>query len=504
MAIQINKKNMLISRHRCISLFCLAVLFALSTRSVAYADITKTHFNLPPNYLSSGNGLVGYWTFDGKDMIQNVADRSGQGNNGKIIGQAATTTTLGRIGQALSFDGSDDYINLDNKTTWNLASTSHSISAWIKVSNRPATSAHIISRFTGGSPGAGYVIYIGSTGTIGVELRATTDHMYLTSTNTLNNNQWYHIVYTLSQGSLTGTGTLYIDGVSNRTDTYTGYLIDYNTILKIGSNVTLSLFNGSIDEVRIYNRALSASEILNLYNSGKVVANRTEFSNSSLTTGLIGHWTFDGKDMLQNVADKSGQGNNGKIIGQAATTTAAGKIGQALSFDGSDDYVDLGTASTYDLSSGSFTLSAWVKTTDTDGPILSRINTPTNYVGWEWNISKGASYSDPGKPSFYTDDTWISANSTVNDNKWHHIVVVHEVTGSLTTFYKDGVADGSATINNPYTTSHLLAIGLRQGDASFPQMYQGSIDDVRIYNRALSVPEILNLYNSGKVVLKQN
>src|SRR3989344_1467692 len=57
-----------------------------------------------------------------------------------------------------------------------------------------------------------------------------------------------------------------------------------------------------------------------------------------LTAGLVGHWTFDGNKMLTNVADSSGQGNNGSLVGQAATTTVPGKVGQALQFDGTDDY----------------------------------------------------------------------------------------------------------------------------------------------------------------------
>ena len=76
---------------------------------------------------------------------------------------------------------------------------------------------------------------------------------------------------------------------------------------------------------------------------GGTTVNVTLKTNPDLESGLVGHWTFDGKDMISNVADVSGQGNHGALQGQTSTTTAIGVIGQALDFDGSDDYVNVGT-----------------------------------------------------------------------------------------------------------------------------------------------------------------
>ena len=80
-----------------------------------------------------------------------------------------------------------------------------------------------------------------------------------------------------------------------------------------------------------------------------------------LTSGLVGHWTFDGNKMLTNVGDSSGQGNNGSLIGQAATTTVPGKVGQALSFDGVDDSVRIGIDEIGSAINGSaaVTFSSW-------------------------------------------------------------------------------------------------------------------------------------------------
>jgi len=78
----------------------------------------------------------------------------------------------------------------------------------------------------------------------------------------------------------------------------------------------------------------------------------------SLTDGLVGHWTFDGKDMINQVDDVSGTGNHGTISGQTSTSTVIGKMGQALNFDGDDDYVDVSDDDSLDLVT--WTLGAWV------------------------------------------------------------------------------------------------------------------------------------------------
>ena len=75
---------------------------------------------------------------------------------------------------------------------------------------------------------------------------------------------------------------------------------------------------------------------------GGTAINVTINTGSDLEDGLVGHWTFDGKDMIDVVADISGQGTDGYIIGQTSTTTAIGIMGQTLDCDGVNDYIELG------------------------------------------------------------------------------------------------------------------------------------------------------------------
>ena len=79
----------------------------------------------PPNYLTVNQGLVGWWTFDGPDMTGGtVWDRSGQGNHGSAIGMATSTMyAAGKIGQALKFDGVDDFVRVGNQSSLNFDET---------------------------------------------------------------------------------------------------------------------------------------------------------------------------------------------------------------------------------------------------------------------------------------------------------------------------------------------------------------------------------------------
>ncbi len=121
-----------------------------------------------------------------------------------------------------------------------------------------------------------------------------------------------------------------------------------------------TFFQGSMDEARIYNRALSAGEITRLYRIGATLHVNTQINNDSLKNGLVGWWTFDGADVRGTVAyDKSGQNNNGALTNGPAPTF--GKLGQALNFDGTDDYVDIGVSSVGNLLNGAqkVTITGW-------------------------------------------------------------------------------------------------------------------------------------------------
>src|SRR5208337_1074600 len=187
---------------------------------------------------------------------------------------------------------------------------------------------------------------------------------------------WYHYVavYEASQSTDATRLKIYINGVQQALAFSASLPLSAaaGTSLIIGKDVAdSSYFNGKIDDVRIYNRALSATEVANLYQTGGAVrasASSAELHNgSSLQSGLVGHWTFDGKDTPWSSAtagtaiDRSGNNSNG-ILTQMnrATSPTIGKLGQGLNFDGSTNYVNI-NAATSTIKTGSFSVAFWFK-----------------------------------------------------------------------------------------------------------------------------------------------
>lgn len=210
------------------------------------------------NYLSSGeNGLVGYWEFNqGKGNI--ARDSSGKGNDGTIEG---ATWVEGKIGKALEFDGIDDYVDCGNNMSLDITGAI-TIEAWVKFTDVSQEYQHILEKGPYGK--GGFRIFWNYKGTPHKFYFATSDgteHGGYTSRKILQNNVWYHIacVDTLSEVYFylnAQRETLY-SGTHTITET------PYN--LYIGKRSNRNFFNGTIDDVRIYSRALTESEIKNHY-----------------------------------------------------------------------------------------------------------------------------------------------------------------------------------------------------------------------------------------------
>ena len=458
----------------------------------AASKLASTPRGLPGQGLNSG--LVGHWTFDGPKMLTNVADSSGQGNNGSLVGQTSTTTVPGKLGQALSFDGVDDYVNIPHNNILNPSAIT--ISFWANMETVISSNNTLIEK---------------NPNTNNLRIR-TTSNKYQFITNAGTNNllantafsfgKWEHWVF-----SGDGSGLkLYRNGIIDNSNAVAYTASASSGALGIGGIAGGFWANKvKMDDVRIYNRALSASEITQLYNIGaasKLASTPRGLPGQGLNSGLVGHWTFDGPKMLTNVADSSGQGNNGSLVGQTSTTTVPGKLGQALSFDGVNDYVQLGDMTSLEGSAYA-TWSFWVKPvySDYDTVFLSKgasawhISVPNSGLGAGANkfrvIIAGGSF-----PVVYTNIT-----ATVINNVWQHFTVVYDGTQSTNTtkvkIYKNGVlltnVDSVGTIP---TTLPANATNATIGASSLG--VNGTMDDVRIYNRVLSATEITQLYNLGR------
>jgi Concanavalin A-like lectin/glucanases superfamily len=446
------------------------------------------------------SGLVGHWTFDGSQTnwaTGKTNDSSGQGNHGTLTNMSTTTTPApGKISQALNFDGTDDsvVVTADGTALDFDGGTAVSISAWVYIDSYEATVPNIrnIAGRDTGFP-AQYLLRLGDSGTQNriqwVVGTAPTNENKLFATGTVGLNQWYHVV-----GTWDGTTqTIYINGVGN-SQALSGVFTTTATAFRIGTlNSANRFFDGKIDDVHVYNRALSDAEVKQLYNLGgdkRNASSVTLTNGSSLTSGLVGHWTFDGPDTVSTIADKSGQGNNGYFInGATSSAKTIGKMGQGLSFLSAAGDSNIKLA--FDpIGASPASICAWVNLKITTGSIhYIFTNTKMFFVK---NVNAAFQFSSDGVISV------VSASNTIPLNKWTFGCATRDANG-IANFYVNGTLSGTPNQSSgtPAAGSNSI-VGIGNNSNSNAQPFDGYLDDVRIYSRVLSAAEIKQLYNIGK------
>jgi hypothetical protein len=466
------------------------LIFSLSTSFAPSLDAAT--ISRPANNL----GLVGYWTFDGVDMAPNVRDRSASGNHGNLSGQSATTTVIGRIGQSLLFDGTDDSIssaaaNLDFEDT-----TPFTVSAWLKTSQTTGT---ILSTWEL-NVGSGWAFKLDGNGRPKMMLINTagvTQRTGVAKTFSVHDGTWHHVVATYD-GSQSVTGfKLYKDGVVDITissgNSAPGALDNSSLFIGRTGGATPEFLNGQLDEVKVYNRTLTATEVAGLYNSGGARFSKSS-SRGTLADGLVSHWTFDGSQMTPNVRDVSGQGMHANLIGQTSTTTVPGQIGQALKLDGVDDYA-VDTANPF--SAYPFTESIWIKAPTVSGQYtaISYANIASNVIyytlGVNGNVPTQTIFSN--LRSSAGDETSFSGSTQLAPGQWYMITLVMN-SATDQKVYLNGVLDGSSSFSIPFVAGDNIAVGVTNRSSQFG-FWPSALDDARFYNRALSASEIKQLYN---------
>jgi hypothetical protein len=224
---------------------------------------------------------VGYWTFDGRDTKWSdteteIKDISGNNNHGNASGLTTASAVPGKLGQGLSFDGSDDIVDLLGNTY--SPTLPYSVTFWVRGSSQgtgcdgPDPRAIYAESRTYSASFPKFILAVKGP-KAHVCLRANSGNTLIdaeSSSNILDNGEWHFIVWTDTMGS----AALYIDGTRDATDfSYSPEStssIDNRSIgARRGDGFSYSYFDGSSDDVRTYNRALSESEVINLYNLGR-------------------------------------------------------------------------------------------------------------------------------------------------------------------------------------------------------------------------------------------
>jgi len=392
---------------------------------------------------------------------QEAPDTSGNGNTGTITG---ATYKSGKIGKALNFNGGTDTVTVSNSLS------TKSVEFWVY----PTTTTQNLIDLRTAATAANISVSGGAISATGF----TSPTIYVNGivSSTLSASVWQHVTIT------------------------TGTAITANAI-QFGRISTTSL-TGKLDSIRIFDYVRSAAQIAWDYNRG----------------GPVGWWKMDECQGI-TANDSSGNGNSGTItIGATGTNTSAGtctgsageawkdgatgKYNSSLEFDGTDDYINIGSPASLSMT-GPVTQSAWIK--------LNSIAVQKVIIGAETQYNLQVSRNSTGDISVVDGaghGCITNGNAISSTSNWYHIVGIFSgtttqtVTTSNCLIYVNGILQTSSVLGTPWSPSTLSSfnIGNWANTAGTTYKVNGQIDDVKIFNYALTANQVKNLYNQGSAI----
>ncbi|MFI6321270.1 LamG-like jellyroll fold domain-containing protein [Nonomuraea sp. NPDC050556] len=531
------------------------------------APATATTYTATYQQASVPDGLVAAYGMD-EGAGTAVADASGKANNGTA---ASTSWNLtGKYGKALSFNGTSSWVTVPDSTSLRLTN-GMTLEAWVRPTSVTGWRTVLMKEF--GADLAYAIMGSGSSGP--AAFIYTTSGANAPAASNLPLNTWSHVAATYDGATL----RMYVNGTQVATNPTVGNLRAGTSPLRIGGNSgSGEYFSGLIDEVRVYNKALTAAQLATDMNTpvgqpgppdttpptapGSLAAtggpgsaqltwtastdnvgvagytvhrsttagftpsganqvgstSSTSFVDSGVAAGTYYYrvLAFDGSSNTSassneasavvtqpptdtglvaayamnagtgtSIVDTSGKGNNGTA---ASATWTTGKYGQAMSFNGTSSWVTVNDSSTLHLTNG-MTLEAWVK--------------PTSVTGWRTVLMKefgadlayaimGSGSSGPAAFIYTTSGANAPAPSNLPLNTWSHVAATYD--GSNLRMYVNGAQVAvNPTGGNLRAGTSPLRIGGNSGSGEY---FSGLIDEVRVYNKALTAAQITTDMNT--------
>jgi hypothetical protein len=521
--------------------------------------------------------IISWWKFD--EGEGSIAYDSAGNNDGTING---ATWTIGQIDGALDFDGVDDYVDMADTVKDHL-DTSYTFSIWIKP--KTILGIHSIAAYRRSTLDMGYQVLLQlqhNNSDVQFIVGSLGNNAVASYPDALKTNTWHHIVGIREENVL----NVYVNAVSGIPDSQTlGEISPDN--FKIGAihccdQVIQSFFDGTIDDVMIFDGALSAQQVWEIYcagmsykasnprpadgstyvdpngvlswNPGKdavwhdvylgtsyedvndanatitlgVYKGRRDVNNYdpngllpgktyywridevndsneiwkgdvwSFTTwaqfipNLVSWWMFD--EGQGSTAYDSAGNNDGTVNGAAWTT---GQVNGALDFDGSNDYVSVPHDPTLDIT-GDITIAAWIlfeRAGAYEGIVTKCVGSGSQNVPYDFRTHN---ISQPQLAFVRADAIGherVYSTEFIPTGQWHHVLV--RVENKVPDFYIDGLITGKykdvVFTMTPTGNTKPVLIGRRDDGLYF----DGLIDDVRIYDRALSGEEIWEVYQGS-------
>ncbi|MCW3115944.1 MAG: hypothetical protein JWM28_26 [Chitinophagaceae bacterium] len=390
-----------------------------------------------------------------------------------------------QLSNSLTFDGVDDQVTISNPGIFDF--TSGTVEAWVKPGSFNANKVFISMRTSSGNRWSAHLNQ--SAGTIGIEVGAT----FNTLAYTFQAGTWYHIALVMT----TANTAVYVNGLFiGNTGNGINAAVTGNPLI-IGSPDDMTFpgewFTGDIDEVRVWSTSLTQAQI-------KETIFKAPAANAS---GLLAYYAFNdgsGSALVNSCTNTSGV--DGTLVNGPLWANSPVKFaGNALSFDGTNDYVQIPWSASHDMSN-TLTVEAWVYPTNNN---WHNILMKGNY-GYGFSLSGfggTGGCGNFGKLVFWDQaacGSTIRSSITYALNTWQHVAVTVEDIGTQLRiyFYLNGVQDGpylsgASAISNG-GANKLLYLGM-QGEC-FCNYFSGNMDELRLWSEVRTQGQIQTAMNN--------
>ena len=469
-------------------------LYARFNSKEAASNPPQLVVTTPAPCLSAPSGLVAWYAGDGN------ANDIQSSNNGTLKNGA--TFTLGKIGQAFSLDGVNDYVEGPIN---NVVSGAMSINAWVRQETVDGT---IVSKYNSSAHHVSWGLYYQNGGRLRFIVSQNGDnvHRFADTVNVVSTPGVYkHVAATFNAS--TQAIKIYIDGaeVPVTTSGSANAIFNSSTNVRIGSvifseGVITNFFKGNIDEVQIHNRDLTAADIQNIYNAGSAGACKPTFGCAPPPS--LAAW-FPGEG---NGFDIQG-GNNATLLN--GMTYTLGQVGQGFSLDGVNDYAE---APTNNVVTGPMSITAWVRQDTMAGTIISKYNSNASHISWALYYTSGGLrfvVSQNGNNPRFVD----TVNVVSTPGVFRHVAATFDANAATQRMkiYVDGqevpvsLGAGSPIVTSIFNSGTNVRIGTFIDSSGGPvNFFDGILDEVQLYSRELSAAEIQNIYSTGSSGLCHN
>jgi hypothetical protein len=434
-----------------------------------------------PNLESDNIDLVGWWKLD-ESSGTSASDSSGNGNHGTLVNMNQWSDWVtGQVGGALDFDGWNDYVMVPDDSSFDIADQI-TAAAWINPGDawNWRTIASKLAHTYSCRLDLYWFLYHNK---IGASLAGPCSSWYYWTPNVqISTNVWTHVALTYDGAAM----RMYKNGVCEDTLTASGNLSLANSSsdepFYIGRNSEWGeYFSGRIDDVRIYSRALNASEIE---------------AFCSEAAYLVAYWKLD-ETSGGTAHDTSSNGNDGTLYNMENGDWVTGHVEGALKFNGSDEYVRVYDDSSFDIAD-KITLAAWINPDNASSwrTIASKFaHTPSCRKDLYWflyNNKIGACLAGP------CSGNW-TPNVSISTGTWTHVALTYD--GAAMKMYKNGACAATTSASGAlmlaqFSSNESFYLGR---NSEWSQYYDGKLDEVSIYNCALTDGQVELLYNGQQI-----